>query len=247
MTVNERKERQRFDREQLFLDKAAQLIASEGILQLQMAPLARACEYATGTLYQHFSSKEDLLLALVARNGCNQLKLFQQIAALAICNRHKILALCVAEELAREYHPSHARLEQYVFTEVVWENASASRRQMILDNSKPLSELVSGIVGAALAAGELPDHQCTALELSIAPWALCTGSHNLEQTSGLLAAFGLNKDPLQRYRLMHLLLNGMQWQPLQDLNDTAALAAQLQQLRQQVAPLFSELCQLTVE
>jgi|GEM_PF-4496608 len=62
-----------------------------------------------------------------------------------------------------------------------------------------------------------------------------------------MAAVGLNKDPLQRYRHMHLLLNGMQWQPLQDLNDTAALAAQLQQLRQQVAPLFSELCQLTVE
>ena len=247
MTVNQRKERQRAAREQLFLDKAAELIARDGILQLQMAPLAKACEYATGTLYQHFSSKEDLLLALVARNGCNQLRLFEQIAALAIPHRNKILALCVAEDLARQYHPSHARLEQYVFTEVVWENASASRRQLILDNSKPLSALVSGIVRAAIDAGELPDHQCSALELSIAPWALCCGSHNLEQTAGLFEAFGLNKDSLQRYRHMHLLLNGMQWQPLLDITDTATLTAQIQDLKQRVEQLFHNLCPLNVD
>lgn len=239
MTVTERKERQRAQREQLFLDKAAELIARDGILQLQMAPLAKACDYATGTLYQHFSSKEDLLVALVGRNSCHQLRFFQGIAALDISNREKMLALCLAEEMNQQYYPSHAGLEQYVFTEVVWQNASAARREAILANSKPLADLVSGIVQQAIDNAELPAHNCDAFDLSVAPWALCVGTNSLHQTEGLLEAFGGNKDPLQRYRHLHMLLNGMQWQPLMDLRDRKAMAQQIASIETLLRPWFT--------
>lgn len=239
MTVTERKERQRALREQLFLDKAAELIATDGILQLQMAPLAKACDYATGTLYQHFSSKEDLLVALVGRNSCHQLRFFQGITDLSISSREKMIAICVAENINQQHNPSHAGLEQYVFTEVVWQNASLARRQAILDNSKPLADLVSGIVQQAIDNAELPAHNCDAFALSVAPWALCVGSNALEQTEGLLEAFGGNKDPLQRYRHLHMLLNGMQWQPLMDLSDRVLLANQIKRLEALLTPWFS--------
>lgn len=239
MTVTERKERQRAQREQLFLDKAAELIARDGILQLQMAPLAKACDYATGTLYQHFSSKEDLLIALVGRNSCHQLRFFQGIAALDISNREKMLALCLAEEMNQQYYPSHAGLAQYVFTEVVWQNASAARREAILANSKPLADLVSGIVQQAIDNAELPAHNCDAFDLSVAPWALCVGTNSLHQTEGLLEAFGGNKDPLQRYRHLHMLLNGMQWQPLMDLRDRKAMAQQIASIETLLRPWFT--------
>lgn len=239
MTITERKERQRALREQLFLDKAAELIATDGILQLQMAPLAKACDYATGTLYQHFSSKEDLLVALVGRNSCHQLRFFQGIAALSISSREKMLAICVAENMHQRHHPSHAGLEQYVFTEVVWQNASAVRRQAILNNSKPLADLVSGIVQQAIDDAELPAHNCDAFDLSVAPWALCVGSNALGQTEGLLEAFGGNKDPLQRYRHLHMLLNGMQWQPLMDLSNRALMVEQINRLETLLQPWFT--------
>lgn len=238
MTVNERKERQRALREQLFLDKAAELIAKEGILQLQMAPLAKACDYATGTLYQHFSSKEDLLVALVGRNSCHQLRFFQGIVALEINSREKMLALSVAAKMNQQHYPSHAGLEQYAFTEAVWQNASATRRQAILANCKPLADLVSGIVQQAINDNELPNQNCDAFSLSVAPWALCIGSHALEQTEGLLEAFGGNKDPLLRYRHLHMLLNGMQWQPLMDLNNEALIASQIKRLESLLQPWF---------
>lgn len=239
MTITERKERQRTQREQLFLDKAAELIAKDGILQLQMAPLAKACDYATGTLYQHFTSKEDLLVALVGRNSCHQLRFFQGIVALDISSREKMLALCLAEEMNQQYYPSHAGLEQYVFTEVVWQNASPARRQAILANSKPLADLVSSIVQQAIDKAELPAHNCDAFELSVAPWALCVGSNALEQTEGLLEAFGGKKDPLQRYRHLHMLLNGMQWQPIMDLSNSTLMAQQLARIEQLLRPWFS--------
>lgn len=239
MTVTERKERQRALREQLFLDKAAELIATDGILQLQMAPLAKACDYATGTLYQHFSSKEDLLVALVGRNSCHQLRFFQGIAALPISHREKMVAISVAANMHQQHNPSHAGLEQYVFTEVVWKNASIARRQAILANSKPLADLVSGIVQQAIDATELPAHNCDAFDLSVAPWALCVGNNTLEQTEGLLEAFGGNKDPLQRYRHLHMLLNGMQWQPLIDLSNRALMAEQINRLESLLQPWFT--------
>lgn len=238
MTVTERKERQKALREQLFLDKAAELIAKEGILQLQMAPLAKACDYATGTLYQHFSSKEDLLLALVGRNSNDQLQLFRGIANLAISSREKLVALCVADHMGRQQHPSHSRLEQYVFTEAVWQNASLSRREMLLANSKPLAELVSRIVQQAIDDAELPVGS-NADDLSVASWALCLGRTTLEQTEGLLAAFSGKQDPLQRYRHIHMLLNGMQWQPIVDPAESAFIAAQVSRLQSLVAALFN--------
>jgi len=238
MTVTERKERQRAAREQLFLDKAAELIATDGILQLQMAPLAKACDYATGTLYQHFCSKEDLLVALAGRNSCHQLRFFQGIVALQINSREKMVAICVAENMNQQYNPSHARLEQYAFTEAVWQNASVTRRHAILANSKPLADLVSGIVQQAIDDAELPAHNCDAFALSVAPWSLCVGSNVLEQTEGLLEAFGGNKDPLQRYRHLHMLLNGMQWQPLMDLCDRTVLAEQIKRLEALIQPLL---------
>lgn len=238
MTVTERKERQRLLREQLFLDKAAELIAQHGILPLQMAPLAKACDYATGTLYQHFSSKEDLLLALANRNSCHQIQLFQGIAALPISSREKMLALCVADHMNQQAHPSHAGLEQYIFTEVVWKNASAARRQAIIDNNKPLAEVVSGIVQQAILDHELPAHSSDAFNLSVAPWALCVGTNTLERTEGLLSAFGGSTDPLQRYRHLHMLLNGMQWQPLQSIDDRAGLTKQIVKLHTLLEPFF---------
>ncbi len=64
MGTRERRQREIAEREQRFLDCARALMLQDGLLGLQMARVAEACDYATGTLYQHFESKEDLLVAL---------------------------------------------------------------------------------------------------------------------------------------------------------------------------------------
>ena len=68
MATVDRKQRELARREDQFQDQAQELIQRDGLLSLQMSKLAEECEYATGTLYKHFASKEDLLVALSTRN-----------------------------------------------------------------------------------------------------------------------------------------------------------------------------------
>ncbi|WP_372626108.1 TetR/AcrR family transcriptional regulator [Arsukibacterium sp.] len=233
MGTSERKQRERDEREQLFLNTAEDMISQDGIIQLQMARLAKACDYATGTLYQHFISREDLLVALAARHSAQHLKMFQQIVALPVASRDKMFAISVAERDFRKHNPIHAKLSQYIFTEAVWENASALRREQVLQCGQPIAALVSAVVQEAIDEGMLISNGCSAIELAIAPWALCQGGQTLEQTSGLLEAFAVPRHDMQQYRHMHMLLNGMGWQPLFDVSDIVQIknkAAELSEL-----------------
>jgi TetR/AcrR family transcriptional regulator, regulator of autoinduction and epiphytic fitness len=61
------RERQLQLREDAILDAAQQLLVEQGYVDLNMDTLAARAGLAKATLYQHFASKETLLLALVLR------------------------------------------------------------------------------------------------------------------------------------------------------------------------------------
>jgi AcrR family transcriptional regulator len=61
-----RKERERQQHRQAILSTALRLFAEKGFLSVSMQEIAAAAEFATGTLYNFFSSKEDLFFELLA-------------------------------------------------------------------------------------------------------------------------------------------------------------------------------------
>ncbi|MBP7052433.1 MAG: TetR/AcrR family transcriptional regulator [Phycisphaerae bacterium] len=60
-----RKERERHRHRQEILSKALRLFAEKGFHDVSMQEIAAAVEFATGTLYNFFSSKEDLFFELL--------------------------------------------------------------------------------------------------------------------------------------------------------------------------------------
>jgi len=64
-----RKERDRRLREDDFLRAAEQLFGANGYYETSMEDVARAAEYATGTIYRYFESKEALYRELLERKG----------------------------------------------------------------------------------------------------------------------------------------------------------------------------------
>ncbi len=60
-----RKERERQQHRQAILSTALRLFAEKGFLNVSMQEIAAAAEFATGTLYNFFSSKEDLFFELL--------------------------------------------------------------------------------------------------------------------------------------------------------------------------------------
>jgi len=221
--TKERRVREVAEREHLFLDAARDLIRQDGLLNLQMARIAEKCDYAVGTLYQHFGSKEDLLVALAADNSQHRVDLFRRVGEWKAGSRDRMMGIAVADMMFVRLYPEHFRLAQLAFTEVVWGAASAERRRMALEAGEPLGRICDGIVEDAVRCGDLKLKGMKPQEVGLGPWALTIGTHTIIHVEGVLEQ-GEIGDP---YRLMmrhlHCLLNGFDWQPLFDPSDEAAL------------------------
>lgn len=234
MGTRERKQREFAAREKLFLDTARRLIREEGLLTLQMARLADACDYATGTLYQHFSSKEDLLVALASERSRAYSGQFTRAASWSASSRERMFALGVVDHYFAQRHPNYNRLMQYIYTEVVWDNTSESRRQELMDVSQPCIDAVASIVNDAIEAGDLDPAPLTPMELAIGPWALCHGIQSLSHITGLLENLDIHQPGPLLFIQAQAHLNGLGWKPLFDLHDRAGLDALLARIRQEV-------------
>lgn len=243
MGTKERRLRQIAGREQEFLTAARELIREDGLLSLQMSRLAERCEYAVGTIYRHFASKEDLLVALTTQNVREHAELFQRVAHWNARPRERMFAIGVADMIFVQRNPGHFRLAQYALCEVVWQAASPVRREALLAANKPVATSVAGIVEEAAACGDLDLRGQSPQELTTGLWSLSFGFHNLAHAEGLLEDFSV-RDP---YRLMcrHIqhLLNGFGWAPLADPSDSRTLDELIGRIKQEV---FTDLCSLDV-
>ena len=227
------------ERERQFLDAAYELVSANGLLNLQVSKVAEKCEYAVGTLYQHFASKEDLLLALTTLQSQAHTEMFRRVAQWEARPRERMFAIAVADMIFVRNYPEHFRIAQYALCEVVWRAASAERRQDFLEAGRPIGEIVIGIVRDAVAAGDLalggmsPEEVCTGL------WALCNGIHNLVHAEGVLEDFAVGDSYLLMCRHVQAMLNGLGWQPLADPEDVRATDRLIQRITNEV---FHDLC-----
>src|SRR3984885_3865421 len=76
-----RKQREIQGREGRILEVARTMIVEDGYHGLSMDRIAEALEYSKGTIYQHFSCKEDILMALANQAIERRLEMFRRAAA----------------------------------------------------------------------------------------------------------------------------------------------------------------------
>jgi AcrR family transcriptional regulator len=199
-----------------------------------MARIAEKCDYAVGTLYQHFASKEDLLVALATENIQYRAELFERVARWQACTRDRMFGIAVADMLLVRKNPDNFRLDQFAYTEVVWGSASPERRQKSLDAGEPLGRTVERIVIEAAENGDLDLKGLRPVELSLAPWSLCEGTHQIAHAEGLAEKYEIRDVYRLMMRHQQNLLNGLGWKPLFDPTDEAALDAKIEQLCREV-------------
>ena len=240
MGTKERRQREFSEREDLFLDAALDLIHRDGLLSLQMSRIAEKSEYAVGTLYLHFASKEDLLLALVTRVFRDYIALVRRAQAWNASSRDRMFAVGVADLVFVRRHPDYFRIAQYSLSEVAWRAASLERREAFLRANDPLIEIVCGIVDDARRADELEPPGQTAQEIAVGVWALCGGFHNLAHAEGVLADFSVSDPYLLMCRHLLCLLDGYRWKPISNPADPAALEGLITRVRREV---FNEVCE----
>lgn len=214
-TTKTKKKREIELRETRLLETAGEILLSEGLAELTMERLADELDTAKGTIYNHFPNREEILLALAVKAINKRLELFD-IASTSPGNpKQRILAVNVACEIYVVHYPQYFMVENIVRHAAIWDRGTEARRNLLRSEEGRCMTLVSGIVRAAIACGDLTlPPGISPEEMAMSLWSLTYGSYLINITSPSLKDIGIN-DIYRAVRVGCLkTVDGYQWQPM---------------------------------
>lgn len=214
MTVTQqRRERERAAREELILEHATRLLLKEGFQNFNLDQLAKSVEYAKGTIYLHFETKEDLALAIATRALRHRADLFERAAQFKGRSRERIRAIGFACCQFAVDHPDYFSLAMMLRSHSFWENASKERRRLHGVQAGRTFHSMNGIVQEAIACGDLPK-TARGQDVCLSLIAITMGSHIAGTHPDIQMLCGID-DPLCAVRRnQDLVCDGWGWKPL---------------------------------
>jgi AcrR family transcriptional regulator len=214
--MSNRKERERARRDELILDAARALLLERGYLGLTMDRIAKATEYSKGTIYQHYSCKEDVVIALAIQTAEKRSAMFDRAATFRGRTRERMLAVGVAAQLFVNRYPDHFKSEQVARMQSLRDKTSPERLHRLQQCELRCMSIASGIVRDAVAQGDLVlPEGTTPQELTWGLWAMSFGHMTVVANDlFVLDDLGIPDPPLALVRNQHVLLDGYGWRPL---------------------------------
>lgn len=214
-TATTSRSRTRQLREQELLRLAQHILQQDGFAGLTMDRLTALSEVSKGTLYNHFSSKEDVLTALSVDSLQRLQQLFQQALSFNGSTREKALALHQAYHRFSAAEPTLFLCLLSAATPGVMEKSSPER---LLKRQQLEIELLAqcqAVLAQALADGSLTLPSGVGLEqCSFINWAMAFGCNALFVPLRQLGLFaGLDAGQINIHSI-NLLFDGLGWRPL---------------------------------
>jgi len=209
------KKREILERENKILNVARPIIVKEGYHGLNMDRVAEKLQYSKGTIYNHFSCKEEIIIALAIQNISKRTELFRQAAQFKGCPRFRMMAIGEAAEQFVRRFPDYFLFEKILQLDSVREKTSEKRRSILQGCEMQCMSVVAGLVRDAIAAEDLTlRDNFTPEKLVFGLWALTTGAFSIIFTSDALQQMGLD-DPFESVRdHSAAILDGHGWNPL---------------------------------
>lgn len=209
------KQQQIREREQKIVRVARAQILNEGYHGFGLEAIAGEVGVSRGTLYNHFSCKEDLILAVLIETLELRLSWVERAAAYRGTSRQRMAAVLVAVELFARVRTDHYRIEEIVRSGTVWEKAGSEKRVAASHLNAQATGIVAGIVRDAIVQGDLQ------FPLDVKPedfvfgiWSLIEGGFSIHSNSGRLW-LPMTKQSGKILRLSAWrLLDGFGWKPL---------------------------------
>lgn len=222
-----RKERERAEREELILRHAGRLLIRDGFQNLNLDELAKAIEYSKGTIYLHFETKEDLVLAVATRALKERADLFERASKFEGRTRERIRAIGFACCQFAIIHRDFFSIEMMLKSASFWEKASAERRRLHGIQAARTFHTTNRIVLDAIQAGDLPA-ATRAAEVTTSLFAITIGGHIVAVQPELQMLAGI-EDPIAVVRAFQdRMCDGWNWRPLQAEWDYAATDHRIQ-------------------
>lgn len=216
MATSERKAREREAREALILDAAERLLEEHGYLGLNMDRIAEATDYSKGTIYQHFSCKEEVMAAIIDRLADIRIGFFERAATFRGNSRERMAAVGLSLDLFAVLYPQHFRLEQIVTADSIRAKTPESRLEKLRRKESTCQNVVAGIVRDAIAAGDLELPEGFPPEaLVFGLWMTTYGGLAILSAMPDLEHMGIRGDPHAIIRhTQNTILDAHGWKPL---------------------------------
>ena len=203
------------EREARILEIARPIVVKSGYHGLNMDRIAEAVNYSKGTIYNHFSCKEEIIIALAIENMNKRIELFRQAAQFKGCPRFRMMAVGEAAEIFVRRYSDYFQFEQILRLDSVREKTSEKRQSVIQNCEMQCMSVVAGIVRDAIANGDLSlPPQMTPEKLVFGLWSLSSGAYSIILSSESLPEIGVI-DPFEQVRNhTAALMDGFGWKPL---------------------------------
>jgi AcrR family transcriptional regulator len=216
MGTTTRKQREVQEREQVLLQVARKMLIEQGYAGLSMDQLAEVAEYSKGTIYQHFSTKEDLVTALAIESMERRVELFLRAEQFVGHSRERIVAIGVADEIFGRLEIHHYRSEFIIKLANLRDRASPERREALERLESACFGCVVRIVQMGIDSGDLPP-EINPRELVYSVFTMALGTHMTALNyCSMLTEFDI-QDPVKLLlRGIHGLLDGFAWKPLRN-------------------------------
>ena len=224
MNTLNRKQRERLEREQHILDTAQTIITNEGLSCLTMERIAAAIEYSKGTVYSHFSCKEDIIGGISCRCMTRLIGMFERASNWPGSHRERIAAIGLAHTLYSLLYPQELQNMQTMKTPVIRQKISAEKQNEILKLEQHITGIVLDIIRDAMRDGDIPtNEQHVPAGIMLGLWSMGYGSQLLHLTDVPFEQLGLSA-PLNMFWInSHKLLDSYNWQPLSSSFDIQTL------------------------
>ncbi|MHC4391638.1 MAG: TetR/AcrR family transcriptional regulator [Planctomycetota bacterium] len=210
-----RKQREIRAREQLILNIARSMLVERGYLGLTMDRIAKATEYSKGTIYQHFSCKEEILAALAVESGRKRSQLFERAARFKGRPRERMSAIGEANNLFACLHPHHFQSELVITTHSFREKTPRELQAQLEGCEQRCLAIAMGVVRDAIAQGDLDLPEEGGVEtLTFGLWSMCFGAHVIA-TADIPVERLMASEPMAMLRInAQRFMDGYGWRPL---------------------------------
>jgi AcrR family transcriptional regulator len=208
-----RKDRERAAREELILDHAARLLLRDGYQNLNLDELAKAIEYSKGTIYLHFETKEDLVLAIATRIARHRADLFERGSKFTGKTRERMRAIGFACCQFATMHRDYFSLEMMLKSHSFWEKASEEHRRLHGVQAGRMFHLVNTIAQEGVTSGDLPP-STRAPDVTLSLISITLGSHIATMQPDIQMLCAIDDPICALRRNQDTLLDGWNWKPL---------------------------------
>ncbi|MGH7162275.1 MAG: TetR/AcrR family transcriptional regulator [Planctomycetota bacterium] len=215
-TIGHARQLARFrEREERILAVARRILVHQGFDALSMDTVAEAVHWSKGTIYQHFKSKEDVLLALMLESMERKSEFFQRAALFRGRARERMQAIGMANALFEKLYPEHPASFALIHANASRARISAESCRDFLTRDATCHTVATGIVRDAIAAGDLalpPDFKPE--DVTFALWSSTLGARYLLSAKLPIVPYEVPDPDRVQNRNARLVMDGLGWKPL---------------------------------